>query len=169
MSAHPSDTSAPDRSRLPSHQEVPFQSPNPSTPSGEKILRRLRDELFIWLTTVDATGTPHAIPLAFLWDEKQANFLIYGASQEDRDDRLRHLRQNPKVGLHFNLDMAGADSFILTGEAKISLDDPSSDQLPAWVAKYQPFFSQMGLTMPQAAAVVPVALRVRPLTMMTSV
>ena len=168
MSSHASDPSTPDRGRLPHHREVPFQSPDPSTPAGEKILRRLREELFLWLITVDATGTPHTLPVAFLWDEAQFTFLLYCAAEEDRDRRWQYLRQNPKVGLHFNLDLSGADSFILTGEAKVSLDDPSSDQVPAWVAKYQAFFSQMGLTIQQAAMVTPVALRVRPLTMMVS-
>jgi PPOX class probable F420-dependent enzyme len=168
MSSHVSDPSTPDRGRLPHHREVPFQSPDPSTPAGEKILRRLREDLFLWLITVDATGTPHTLPLAFLWDEAQSSFLIYGALEEDRDDRLMHIQRNPKVGLHFNLDLSGADSFILTGEAKVSLEDPPSDQVPAWVAKYQTFFSRMGLTIQQAAMVVPVALRVRPLTMMVS-
>lgn len=165
MSSHASDPSTPDRGRLPHHREVPFQSPDPSTPAGEKILRRLREELILWFTTVDATGAPHSLPATFLWDEEHSTFLIYSADEEDRD-RLIQIQQNPKVGLHFNLDMSGADSFILTGEAKISPDDPSFDQIPAWVAKYQAFFSQMGgLTMQQAAAVSPVALRVRPLTM----
>jgi PPOX class probable F420-dependent enzyme len=165
MSSHASNPSIPDRGRLPHHREVPFQSPDPSTPAGEKILRRLREELFMWLITVDATGTPHTLPVGFLWDEAQSTFLIYSADEEDRD-RLIQIQQNPKVGLHFNLDLSGADSFILTGEAKVSLDDPSFDQVPAWVAKYQAFFSQMGgLTIQQAAVVAPVALRVRPLTM----
>ena len=168
MSSHSSDPSTPDRGRLPHHREVPFQSPDPSTPAGEKILRRLREELFLWLITVDATGAPHTLPVAFLWDEAQSTFLLYSADEEDRDRRWQYLRQNPKVGLHFNLDLSGADSFILTGEAKVSLDDPSSDQVPAWVAKYQAFFSQVGLTIQQAAMVTPVALRVRPLTMMVS-
>jgi PPOX class probable F420-dependent enzyme len=168
MSSQYSDSSTPDRGRLPHHREVPFQPPDPSTPAGEKILRRLREDLFLWLITVDATGTPHTLPLAFLWDEAQSSFLIYGALEEDRDDRLMHIQRNPKVGLHFNLDLSGADSFILTGEAKVSLEDPPSDQVPAWVAKYQTFFSRMGLTIQQAAMVVPVALRVRPLTMMVS-
>jgi PPOX class probable F420-dependent enzyme len=168
MSSHASDPSTPDRGRLPHHREVPFQSPDPSAPAGEQILRRLREELFMWLITVDATGMPHTLPVAFLWDEAQSTFLIYSASEEDRDQRWHYLRQNPKVGLHFNLDLSGADSFILTGEVKVSLDDPSSDHVPAWVAKYQAFFSQMGLTIQQAAMVTPVALRVRPLTMMVS-
>ena len=168
MSSHSSAPLTPNRGRLPHHREVPFQSPDPSTPAGEKILRRLREELFLWLITVDATGTPHTLPVAFLWDEAQSTFLIYSASEEDRDQRWQYLRQNPKVGLHFNLDLSGADSFILTGEVKVSLDDPSSDHVPAWVAKYQAFFSQMGLTIQQAAMVTPVALRVRPQTMMVS-
>lgn len=168
MSSHASDLSTPERGRLPHHREVPFQSPDPSTPAGEKILRRLREELFLWLITVDATGTPHTLPVSFLWDEAQCNFLIYSAGEEDPDRRWQ-IQHNPKVGLHFNLDMSGADSFILTGEAQVSLDDPSSDQVPAWVAKYQAFFSQAGgLTMQQAAAILPVPLRVRPLTMMVS-
>ena len=168
MLSHSSDPSTPNRGSLPHHREVPFQSPDPSTPAGEKILRRLREELFLWLITVDATGTPHTLPVAFLWDKAQSTFLIYSASEEDSDRRWQYLLQNPKVGLHFNLDLSGADSFILTGEVKVSLDDPSSDHVPAWVAKYQAFFSQMGLTIQQAAMVTPVALRVRPLTMMVS-
>ncbi len=164
MSSHSSDSSLPDRGRLPHHREVPFQPADPSTPPGEQVLRRLREELFLWLITVDATGTPHTLPVGFLWDEAQSTFLIYSTAEEDRD-RLIQIQQNPKVGLHFNLDLSGADSFILTGEAKVSLDDPSSDQVPAWVAKYQAFFEHQGLTIQQAAIVSPVALRVRPLTM----
>src|SRR5215469_17603331 len=122
MSSHSSDSSTPDRGRLPHHREAPFQPPDPSTPAGEQILRRLREELFIWLITVDATGTPHTLPVAFLWDVAQATFLIYSASEADRD-RLAHIRQNPKVGLHFNFDLSGSDSFILTGEASVSTGD----------------------------------------------
>lgn len=164
MSSYSSDSATPDRGRLPHHRETPFQPPDPSTPAGEQILRRLREELFMWLITVDTTGTPHTLPVGFLWDEAQSTFLIYSADEEDRD-RLMQIQQNPKVGLHFNLDLSGADSFILTGEAKVSLDDPSSDHVPAWVTKYQAFFEHQGLTIQQAAAVAPVALRVRPLTM----
>jgi PPOX class probable F420-dependent enzyme len=167
MSALASDPATPDRGRLPHHREVPFHAPDPSTPLGESILRRLHEELFLWLITVDATGTPHTLPVGFLWDEAHSTFLIYSAAEEDRD-RLMHIQRNPKVGLHFNLDLSGADSFILTGEAQVSQEDPPSDQVPSWVAKYEAFFSRWGLTIQQAAVVAPVALRVRPLTMMAS-
>jgi PPOX class probable F420-dependent enzyme len=164
MSSQHPEPSTPDRARVPQQREVPFQPPDPSTPAGQSILHRLQEELFIWLITVDATGTPHTLPVGFLWDEAQSTFLIYSAREGDRD-RLAHLQQNPKVGLHLNFDLSGKDSFILTGEASVSTDDPPSDQLPAWRAKYQVLFSQMGMTLQQAAALAPVALRIRPLTM----
>ena len=167
MSAQPLDPSMPDRARAPRHREVPFQSPDPSTPAGQSVIRRLHDDLFIWLITVDATGTPHTLPVGFLWDEAQATFLTYSAPEADRD-RLAHIRQNPKVGLHFNFDLSGRDSFILTGEASISTGDLPSDQIPAWREKYQALFSQMGMTLQQAAALAPVALRIRPLTMIVT-
>lgn len=167
MSSQQVDSSIPGRARVPQHREVPFQPPDPSTSAGQSVMRRLHDELFIWLITVDATGTPHTLPVGFLWDEAQSTFLIYSASKADRD-RLAHIQQNPRVGLHFNFDLSGKDSFILTGEASVSTDDPPSDQIPAWAEKYQALFSQMGMTLQQAAAIAPIPLRVRPLTMIVS-
>jgi PPOX class probable F420-dependent enzyme len=167
MSTPQPDSSPAASVRVPLHQEAPFHLPDPSTAAGQTTLRRLQEELLIWLITVDATRTPHTLPVAFLWDEAQATFLIYSAAEADRD-RLSHLQQNQKVGLHFNFDPHGSDSFILTGEASISGDDPPSDQLPAWREKYQALFSQMGMTLQQAAAFAPVALRIRPLTMLVT-
>ena len=153
--------------RVPQHREVPFQLPDPSHPSGQSFICRLHEELFIWLITVDANGMPHTLPVGFLWDEAQSTFLIYSASETDRD-RLTHIRQNSKVGLHFNFDLDGREPFILTAEAEVSPDDPPSDQIPAWRDKYQALFSQMGMTLQQAAALAPVALRIRPLTMIVT-
>jgi predicted SnoaL-like aldol condensation-catalyzing enzyme len=95
-----------------------------------------------------------------LWDEAQSTLLIYSAPEGERE-RLGNIKQNPGVGLHF--DMSGGDFLIITGEAYMSSDDPPSDQIPAWVEKYQDFFSQLGMTMKQAAMAAPVALRIRPL------
>lgn len=142
------------------HRYVPFHLPDPSTPAGKSIARRLHDELFVWLTTVDENGVPHSLPVGFLWDEAQSTLLIYSAPEGERE-RLANIKQNPRVGLHF--DMSGGDFLIITGEAYVSSDDPPSDQIPAWVEKYHDFFSQLGMTMQQAATGAPVALRIRPL------
>jgi hypothetical protein len=40
--------------------------PDPETPFGEKVARRLRTEMVIWFTTVGADGTPQPNPVWFL-------------------------------------------------------------------------------------------------------
>jgi PPOX class probable F420-dependent enzyme len=163
-SQHP-DPSTSDQPRSPHHSEVLFQAPDLSTLAGQGIARRLHDSLFFWLTTVDEAGVPHSLPLGFVWDEAQSTFLVYSMAA-DRD-HIRHMQQNPKVGLHFDFDMR-SDLIVLTGEVSFSTEDPSSDQVPAWVEKYEKMFAQMGMTMQQAATTAPIALRIRPLTMIVT-
>ena len=154
MSSQFPDSSTPSLESIAHHRYVPFQLPDPSTPTGQSVARRLHNELFIWLTTVDEKGIPHSLPLAFLWDEAQSTLLIYSAPGTDRE-RLAHIQRNPSLGLHF--DMSGGDLVVITGEAYVSADDPPSDQVPAWVEKYQDLFSRIGMTMQQAAAMAPIA------------
>lgn len=144
------------------HRAVNFQLPDPSTPDGERIARRLHDELFIWMTTVDAEGTPHPLPVGFIWDDAQSTLLTYSAPEGERD-RLGHLRQNPRVSLHFGA--VNDDIIVLTGEAFVSSSDPTSDQCLAWVEKYQNFFERLGMTMQRAAEAAPIPIRIRPLTL----
>jgi PPOX class probable F420-dependent enzyme len=167
MSSHTPAFSTPDPIRVPHHREVPFQLPDASSPAGQRWASLLHDTPLIWFTTVDEAGVPHSLPLAFLWDEADSTFLMYSMPEADRD-HMRHLRHNPKVGLHFDSDRHSTDPIVLTGAGSLSTDDPPSDQVPAWVEKYQPLFSHMGMTMQQAAVIAPVALRVRPLTMIVT-
>ncbi len=162
MSSQIPDPSTPSSISTIRHRYIPFVPSDLSTSAGTGIARSLQDELFIWLTTVDEEGTPHPLPVGFLWDEAQSTLLIYSALEGDRD-RLAHIRHNSRVCLHFNFDANSREVMIITGEAFVSENDPSSDQVPAWVAKYQDFFSRFGMTMQQAAAAAPVPLRIRPL------
>jgi PPOX class probable F420-dependent enzyme len=166
MSTQHPDFSTSDQPHVPHHREVLFQAPDLSTPSGQNIARRLHDNLFLWLTTVDEMGVPHSLPLGFLWDEAQSTFLVYSMTEANRD-HIRHMRQNPKVGLHLDFDMK-SELIVLTGEVSFSIEDPASDQVPAWVEKYEKMFAQMGMSMQQAAATAPVALRIRPLTIIVT-
>ncbi|HEY4383218.1 MAG TPA: pyridoxamine 5'-phosphate oxidase family protein [Ktedonobacteraceae bacterium] len=167
MSTQHPDSSTSGRVRVPYHREVPFQLPDLSTPVGQNIARCLHASPFVWLTTVDEARVPHSLPLGFIWDEAQSTLLIYSMAEGDRD-HIRHMRQNPKVGVHFDFDMNGGDPVVLTGEVSFSTNDPPSDQVPVWVEKYEKVFSHMGMTMQQAAALAPVALRIHPLTMLVS-
>ncbi len=137
-----------------------FQLPDPSTPFGERVARRLRDERLIWLTTVDAKGMPQPTPVWFLWDEATSTMLIYSRADAKR---LAHLQQNPRVALNFDGNGSGGDIIVITGQAQVSFDDPSADQLPTYVEKYRDFIAR-GFTTPENFALIySVALRIRPI------
>ena len=141
---------------------MPFQLPDPSTPFGERVARRLRDERLIWLTTVDAKGTPQPTPVWFLWDEATSTFLIYSLTNAKRQ---AHLQQNPRVALNFDGNGKGGDIFVFTGEAQVSSDDPLADQLPAYVEKYRDFITRSFGTPANFASKYSVALRIRPMAL----
>jgi PPOX class probable F420-dependent enzyme len=138
---------------------MPFQLPDPSTPFGERVARRLRDERIIWLTTVDAKGTPQPAPVWFLWDETTSTILIYSLTNAKRH---AHLQQNPRVSLNFDGNGQGGDIIVITGEAKVSSDDPPADQLPAYVEKYRDFIARSFGTPANFASKYSVVLRIRP-------
>ncbi|HYK83728.1 MAG TPA: TIGR03667 family PPOX class F420-dependent oxidoreductase [Ktedonobacteraceae bacterium] len=137
-----------------------FQLPDPSTPFGERVARRLRDERLIWLTIVDMKGTPQPTPVWFLWDENTATFLIYSRSDAKR---LEHLKQNSRVALNFDGNGKGGDIIVFTGQAQVSSDDSPADQLPAYVEKYRDYIARTYKTPENFASIYSVALRVRPL------
>ncbi len=134
-----------------------FQLPDPATPFGERVARRLRDELIIWLTTIDSKGTPQPNPVWFLWDAETATILVYSKAGAKR---YEHLQKNPRVSLNFDGNGSGGNIIVLTGEARLSADDPSADKNPPFVAKYQNFITGSFSTAENLAAQYPVILRI---------
>lgn len=141
---------------------MPFQLPDPSTPFGERVARRLRDERLIWLTTVDANGMPQPNPVWFLWDETTSTVLIYSLTNAKR---LAHVQHNPKVALNFDGNGQGGDIIVITGEAHVSSNDPPADQLPAYVEKYRDFIARGFGTPENFASKYSVPLRIRPIAL----
>lgn len=137
-----------------------FQLPDPATPFGARVARRLQDEHLIWLTTADAKGTPQPAPVWFLWEDTTATFLIYSRSDAKR---LEHLRQNARVALNFDGNGMGGDIIVITGQAYVSADDPSADQLHTYREKYRDLITPRYETPEKFAAIYSVALRIRPL------
>jgi PPOX class probable F420-dependent enzyme len=105
--------------------------PDPSTPFGERVRRRLREEQVIWFTTVGRDGTPEPNPVWFLWDGE--GMLIYSYNSAKR---LDHIRRNPRVSLNFNSDPSGGDVVILTGRATILADHPPASRWQPYLEKY---------------------------------
>jgi PPOX class probable F420-dependent enzyme len=137
-----------------------FQLPDPSTPFGERVARRLRDERLIWLTSVDAKGTPQPTPVWFLWNETTMTFLIYSRSDAKR---LAHMQQNPRVSLNFDGNGTGGNIIVIIGKAQVGTDDPPADQLPTYVEKYRDFIARSYQTPEKFASIYSVALRILPI------
>src|SRR6266568_1817639 len=105
--------------------------PDQATAYGERVRRRLTDEMTIWLTTVGRDGTPQPNPVGFLWDSGD-RLLTY--SQTDAR-RLANIRRQPLVSLNFDSN-GGDDIVVLTGTAEILDDYPAVPDNPAWLEKY---------------------------------
>jgi len=138
---------------------MPFQLPDPATPFGQRVARRLREEPVIWLTTVDSKGTPQPAPVWFWWDEQQKNILIYSMANAKREE---HLRANPRVSLNFDGDKGG-DIIVLTGKAVFS-DDPPAQQHQPFVEKYSERIKSIFGEPLAFAQRYPVTLRIEPLS-----
>jgi PPOX class probable F420-dependent enzyme len=136
-----------------------FQLPDPATPFGARVARRLREEHLIWMTTVDAKGTPQPTPVWFLWDDATSTMLIY--SRPDAK-RLAHLQRNPRVALNLDGNGTGGDIIVITGEARFSPDDPLANKVPAYVEKYRAYIARNNYDPDEFAAQYPVALRIHP-------
>ena len=138
-----------------------FQLPNPSTPFGERVARRLRNEHLIWLTTVNEKGIPQPTPVWFLWDDATATFLIYSRADAKR---LAHLQQNPKVALNFDGNGYGGDIIVIVGTAQVGSSDPPANQSPIYVEKYADFIASRYATPENFASIYSVAMRIHPTT-----
>jgi PPOX class probable F420-dependent enzyme len=121
--------------------------PDPATPFGARVARRLREEMVIWLTAVAADGTPQPNPVWFLWDG--TSFLIYCRREAKR---LEHTQRNPHVALHFNSDGQGEDIVVFTGTARIATGEPPADQNPQYLEKYRDGIAELVGTFQEFAA-----------------
>lgn len=105
--------------------------PDRATPYGERVRRRLTDEVAIWLTTVGGDGTPQPNPVGFLWNGG-ASVLVYS---QVNARRLTNIRRQPRVSLNFDSN-DGSDIVVLAGTAEILDDYPAVPDNPAWLEKY---------------------------------
>ena len=128
-----------------------------TTPAGQRAAQRLRDELIIWLTTVNAAGQPQSSPVWFLWDGE--TFLIYS---KPGTPKLRNLGANPRVGLHLDGNGRGGDVVVIEGAGAYDTAVATADGVPAYVEKYGGRITANGWTPASFAADYSEALRITP-------
>ena len=122
------------------------------------VRRRLKEERFVWLTTVGSDLTPQPRPVWFIWQDE--SFLIYSQPQTYK---VRHVQQHPRVALHFNCDAAADnDVLVFIGDARIDREAPPVQRQRAYVAKYREGIASLGMTPEQMGREYSVALRITP-------
>ena len=124
---------------------------------GRRVMRRLKEDRIIWLTTTGSDGTPQPRPVWFLWDGE--SFLIFS---RPGTAKLRHIEGNPKVSLNLDGDGLGGDIVVIIGEAKIPFEEPSAEQNDAYVRKYEMGFERINMSAIQFGQVYSKAIRVYP-------
>ena len=112
-----------------------------TTEFGKRVEQRLQHDRVIWLTTVDAHGTPQPNPVWFLWEDE--SILIY---TQPASYKIRNLTRSTQVALHFNSDEYGGNVAIITGQAVIEPSAPPASQVPAYLEKYRAGIADINMT-----------------------
>jgi PPOX class probable F420-dependent enzyme len=107
-----------------------------STEFGKRVAERLRDDVIVWLTTIDSKGTPQPRPVWFHWDGQ--SIVIYTRAE---GHKLRHIQRNPRVALHFDSDGEGGDIVVFTGTAQIDNAAPRVEGNQGYLDKYLPLIT----------------------------
>jgi len=126
---------------------------------GRTIKKHLKNQYFVWLTTVDAKGTPQPRPVWFIWEDD--SFLIFSPPNAYK---VKHLRNNPKVSLHFNTsDEAGEkDVIIFIGEAVIDKKVLPAHKVKAYLKKYRTGIIGLNMTSEGFSEEYSTAIRIKP-------
>jgi PPOX class probable F420-dependent enzyme len=131
---------------------------DPKAKLERKAKRLIKNEYVIWLTTVDAGHTPQPRPVWFIWD--QDAFLIFS---HPTAHKVKHIKQNTSVSLHFNTDKTGnEDVIVYIGMAGIDPSSPPAHKVPAYLKKYRKGIAELNMTPEQFGKEYSVAIRIKP-------
>jgi PPOX class probable F420-dependent enzyme len=106
--------------------------PDASTPFGQQVATRLREDLIGWLTTIGADGAPQPNPVWFFWDGE--HILVYN---QPNARRLVNIQRNPRVSFHLNSTDKGENIIVISGEAEQISSAPPASEVPGYVEKYR--------------------------------
>ncbi len=124
---------------------------------GRKALRHLKKEYFVWLTTVDSSGTPQPRPVWFILEGD--TLLLYS---QPGAFKLKHIVNNPNISLHFNTpdDKGEEDVIVFSGIAKIDTKAPPVNKNSVYMRKYRSGIKTLGSTPEQFTTAYATAVRI---------
>ena len=121
------------------------------------IQQHLEKEYVIWLTTIDSNLAPQPRPVWFIWEDE--SFLIFSQAKAHK---VTHIKQHPKVALHFNTDESGDKHvMVFVGEAFIDTSNPPAHQVPTYFKKYKEGIASLDMTPEEFSNEYCVAIRIR--------
>lgn len=128
-----------------------------NTKFGRVVRKLLKSEYFIWLTTVDSTGTPQPRPVWFIVEGD--TILIFSQAKAHK---IKHIQKNPNVSLHFNTEDEKGEKriVILTGTAIIDRDSSPTNKIRAYMRKYKNGIIELNATPEQFANEYSIAIRI---------
>jgi PPOX class probable F420-dependent enzyme len=118
--------------------------------------RRLRDDLIMWLTTVNPAGQPQTSPVWFWWDGETV--LIFSMA---RSPKVANIRGNPHVSLNLDGNGQGGEIVSIEGTAEL-FDDHPLTEFPQYVERYLEKLKAMGYEPAPFAHAYSLGIRVRP-------
>jgi len=126
---------------------------------GRLAKKHLKSEYFVWLTTVDSKGTPQPRPVWFIWDDD--SFLIFSQAGAYK---VKHLKNNPKVSLHFNTEDVTGDKHVIvfTGEASFEPSCPPAHKVPMYLKKYKSGIVNLKMTPESFSNDYSIAIKIKP-------
>ncbi|MGH2556868.1 MAG: TIGR03667 family PPOX class F420-dependent oxidoreductase [Actinomycetota bacterium] len=117
--------------------------------------RRLRDDLIIWLTTVNPQGQPQTSPVWFWWDGETV--VLFSMP---RSPKVANIRANQRVALNLDGNGQGGDIVSIEGTAEL-FDDPLTS-FPAYLERYTEKLAAMGYQAEPFAHAYSIGIRVTP-------
>lgn len=125
---------------------------------GRKAMRHLKQEYFVWLTTVDSNGVPQPRPVWFVLEGD--TLLIYS---QPGAFKLKHILNNSNISLHFNTpDPKGEeDVIVFTASAKVDTKAEPANKNSIYMRKYRTGIKGLGSTPQQFAEAYSTAIRIK--------
>ena len=129
---------------------------------GRVVKKHLKEEYFIWLTTVDSKGKPQPRPVWFIWEEDSC--LVF--SKPDAF-KVRHIKNNPNVSLHFNTrdELGEQHVIVLNGDAFFDTLSPPAHEIDAYLKKYKDGIKSLDMTPESFSREYSRAIRIKPTEM----
>ncbi|MDZ4767285.1 MAG: TIGR03667 family PPOX class F420-dependent oxidoreductase [Chloroflexota bacterium] len=123
----------------------------------QKFAERLDKAQYVWFTTVRADGMPQPTPVWFI--REQDGFVVYSMPDAQK---VKNIRQNPKVALSFTESPDAEDYLVVMGEATLDPKAPAPATTSPYMVKYAQGIKDLGMTDEGFTTAFTTAIRVTP-------